>query len=183
MKVVWSDQRELRNIEKPAAVVEYERRLQQALLWHGKLDRFSSFRPKPGSVVTNRAAKAAEIKNKCDRAFEDTYEHLQEIFAADPTVQLWFDRDLDFSFDTHINIDPDSMPRVITSRSANNMGDAKSTFGFKSKKEVKLDALRSALGELENELLGDKERKANAEKDAEMARQLKNKLAKLKTTD
>lgn len=183
MTRAWQEQKELRSIKKPASVAKYEKLLHQAVLWHGKLDRFSSYKPKSATVIVDRAAKTAEIKNKCDRAFEDAFEHLQEIFAADPTVQIWFDRALDFSFETQLGIDPESMPRVITSRSPDNMGDVKATFGQKSKREIKLEALRAAMAELEFELLGDKEKVEKKKQDVEMAKQLKSKLAKLKAMD
>ena len=102
----WAEQKELRNIKVPSAVKEYEQMLQEAVMWHGRLDAYSGRNPKVSKIIINRTKKAEEIKNKTDGLFERAYEKLQEIIHADKSLAQWFDRDIDFSFGTHIDISP-----------------------------------------------------------------------------
>jgi hypothetical protein len=47
----WAEQKELRNIEVPSAVKEYEQMLQEAVMWHGRLDAYSGRNPKTGEMI------------------------------------------------------------------------------------------------------------------------------------
>jgi len=172
----------LRNIEVPSAVKEYEQMLQEAVMWHGKLDSYSGRNPKVGKVIVNRIKKADEIKNKTDGLFERAYEKLQEIISADKTLAVWFDRDIDFSFDSDISLDSDGMPRLITSKSANNLaqGRLQQLHGWKTKAQVKLDVMALALEELDKQERTAEEIEAELKQNQQQAEKLKGMLAKLK---
>lgn len=178
----WAEQKELRNIEVPSAVKEYEQMLQEAVMWHGKLDSYSGRNPKVGKVIVNRIKKADEIKNKTDGLFERAYEKLQEIISKDKTLAVWFDRDIDFSFDSDISLDSDGMPRLITSKSANNLaqGRLQQLHGWKTKAQVKLDVMALALEELAKQERTAEEIEAELKQNQQQAEKLKGMLAKLK---
>ncbi len=177
----WAEQQELRKIEVPSAVKEYEQMLQEAVMWHGKLDSYSGRNPKVGKVIVNRIKKADEIKNKTDGLFERAYEKLQEIISEDKTLAVWFDRDIDFSFDSDISLDSDGMPRLITSKSANNLakGRLQALHGWRTKAQVKLDVMALALEELVRQERTAEEIEAELKQNKQRAETLKGMLAKL----
>ncbi|MBU3581336.1 hypothetical protein ICN19_04835 [Polynucleobacter sp. AP-Capit-er-40B-B4] len=178
----WAEQQELREIKPPQEVKEYEQMLQEAVMWHGKLDSYSGRNPKVGKVIVNRIKKADEIKNKTDGLFERAYEKLQEIISKDKTLAVWFDRDIDFSFDSDISLDSDGMPRLITSKSANNLaqGRLQQLHGWKTKAQVKLDVMALALEELVKQERTAEEIEAELKQNQQQAEKLKGMLANLK---
>jgi hypothetical protein len=178
----WAEQKELRNIEVPEAVKEYEQMLQEAVMWHGRLDAYSGRNPKVGKVIVNRKKVMEGTKNKTDGLFERAYEKLQEIIGADKSLVIWFDRGIDFSFNTHLGIDPVRMPRVITSKSLENQaeGALASAYGWQTKAKVKLDVLSLALEELDKQERTTEEIEAELKQNQQQAEKLKGMLAKLK---
>jgi len=178
----WAEQKELRNIEVPEPVKQYEQMLQEAVMWHGRLDAYSGRNPKAGKIIVNRRKIINEMKNKTDGLFESAYEKLQEIIGADKSLAMWFDRGIDFSFNTHLGIEPTLMPRVITSKSLENQaeGALASAYGWQTKAKVKLDILRLALEELDKQEHTAEEIEAELERNKQQAEKLKGMLAKLK---
>ena len=178
----WAEQKELRNIEVPEAVKEYEQMLQEAVMWHGRLDAYSGRNPKVGKVIVNRKKVMEDTKNKTDGLFERAYEKLQEIIGADKSLMVWFDRGIDFSFNTHLGIDPVRMPRVITSKSLENLsqGQFKTLHNWQTMAEVKLDVLSLALDELDKQERTAEEIETELERNKQQAEKLKGMLAKLK---
>ena len=178
----WAEQKELRNIEVPEAVKEYEQMLQEAVMWHGRLDAYSGRNPKAGKVIVNRKKVMEDTKNKTDGLFERAYEKLQEIIGADKSLMVWFDRGIDFSFNTHLGIDPVRMPRVITSKSLENLsqGQFKTLHNWQTMAEVKLDVLSLALDELDKQERTAEEIEAELKQNQQQAEKLKGMLAKLK---
>jgi len=63
-----------------------------------------------------------------------------ECFVADLAIQIWFDRSLERDC---YGIDPDSMPRVVTSRSLSNLSSG--AVHVRTKRDIKLEALQLAL--------------------------------------
>lgn len=108
-------QRELRNDvkDKPSAVREYERRLKLALLAYNKAE---------GASSRGRHIAAKRYFAQAETLFERLLEYLQEIIEADRSLCVWFDRDTSWTADSEANIDPVSIPRVVTSRSLDNRG-------------------------------------------------------------
>lgn len=178
----WAEQQELRKIEVPSEVKEYEQMLQEAVMWHGRLDAYSGRNPKVGKVIVNRKKIVDDMKNKTDGLFERAYEKLQEIIGADKSLMVWFDRGIDFSFNTHLGIDPVRMPRVITSKSLENLsqGQFKTLHNWQTMAEVKLDVLSLALDELDKQERTAEEIEAELKQTQQQAEKLKGMLAKLK---
>ena len=72
-------------------------------------------------------------------------EILQEIVAADASLQMWFDRGLDFGHGSLVDAQLGNLPRVITSRSL----DRQTTDSrLMSKREVKIAAVEWAISAL-----------------------------------
>ena len=178
----WAEQQELRKIEVPSEVKEYEQMLQEAVMWHGRLDAYSGRNPKVGKVIVNRKKIVDDMKNKTDGLFERAYEKLQEIIGADKSLMVWFDRGIDFSFNTHLGIDPVRMPRVITSKCLENLsqGQFKTLHNWQTMAEVKLDVLSLALDELDKQERTAEEIETELERNKQQAEKLKGMLAKLK---
>ncbi|MGY0194620.1 hypothetical protein ACWA7J_06035 [Leptothrix sp. BB-4] len=142
----WEDQKKLRDslVSKPAAVLTYEARLKKALFEYGKAEHYSeSADTLPSSPHDGLKAHQRGYR-KCETLLEGLIEYLEEQLAADPGLQVWFDRPLVFGWDGDITPSPSDMPRVVTSRSRERLGDGRLT-GMLSKREVKLQALVAAL--------------------------------------
>ena len=72
-------------------------------------------------------------------------EILQEIVAADASIQMWFDRGLDFGHGSLVDAQLGNLPRVVTSRSS----DRQTTDSrLMSKREVKIAAVEWAISAL-----------------------------------
>lgn len=177
MEAEWKQQQQLRQQKKPAEILKYEKLLKTAVMLHGKLDALSGRRLKDAKAG-NRMEALKALSGKCSSAFEDAWTYLDEIVSADQGLRIWFDRDIDFGFDTAMAIDPASMPRVITSRSLDNVGSVGEVFGWKTKKQVQLDALILAKLALENALATN--RSALDEAEFKKEQELRSKLTALK---
>lgn len=63
------------------------------------------------------------MDSKCESLCEDALEILQEIIAADASLQMWFDRNLDFGHGSLIDASLGNLPRLVTSRSIEKQHD------------------------------------------------------------
>lgn len=185
MEAAWAEQLALRKPAKPEGVKSYEQLLNKAVVLHGQLDAYSGRKPKTKQLQAGRADRIADLKNRTDRAFEDALERLQEIAAADSSVQVWFDRDLDFSFNTSIGLNPIDMPRVVTSRSMDNMGQGqiRNVFGMRTRMEIKIEALETAQMALQKQARSAVQQAADSQKAGADAAKLRGLLGKLKKRD
>lgn len=174
MAEAWEQQTQLRDEEKPADVLSYEKKLTEGLLLYGKADQSSASTTKRTNEF--QRTKSEEFEHKAVSIFEDALECLQEMIDRDPSLQRWFDRPLDFSARSEINTDPTSMPRVVTSRSVENLGNVKAAFGWKSKMQIKAEALEQAMIDLETELASTSAKNAKSDAEADMVLRLKSKL-------
>lgn len=127
--------------DKPAAVKEYERRLRLAFLAYNKAEEAST---------RERHAVAKKHFYKAEALFERALEHLQEVVAADSSLSVWFDRDTTWSADGDVGLDPISIPRVVTSRSLDNMGGGLKS-QLQTKREVKVAAIERTLWTLDED--------------------------------
>ena len=66
---------------------------------------------------------AYKLDSKCESLCEDALEILQEIVAADASLQIWFDRNLDFGHGILIDASHGNLPRLVTSRSIEKLRD------------------------------------------------------------
>ena len=183
MRSAWKEQIELRFIKKPEEVAEYEKLLQDALMRYGQYERYSARKTSRSNVIVDRQKRAKELGRKAERSFERALEFLDEIISADQSLQIWFDRQLDFTAESNISLDPIGMPRVITSKSLDNglLGQAGSRFGvIKNKRQVKIDALEDALAELDRSAITTEQERIEREQEADDNVKLKVLLSKLK---
>ena len=63
------------------------------------------------------------MDSKYEGLCEDALEILQEIVAADASLQIWFDRHLDFEHGSLIDASLGNLPRLVTSRSIEKLLD------------------------------------------------------------
>lgn len=177
MSDAWTEQKQLRDEEKPADILEYEKKLSEGLLLYGKAEQGSA--PTAQRTRKNQPTKSEEFESKAVSIFENALERLQEMIDRDPSLQIWFDRNLDFLAGSHISADPRGMPRIVTSRSIENLGSARNAFGLKTKQEIKIESLEQAALGLEKELASKSLKKAKSDEEEEMALHLKSKLKAL----
>ena len=91
-------------------IIEYERRLKAATFAYNKADSKSQ--------KGHRSAK--KMFGASDTLFERLSEYLTEKMAGNGALEIWFDRPLATGAEDSFGLDPDSFPKIITSRSLNN---------------------------------------------------------------
>ena len=106
----WQEQLELRNEfkDKPSDLKRYEEKLKQATFNYNRAEGYSS---------KGKHSTAKKFYNKSESLCEEALEILQEIVAADASLQIWFDRNLDFGHGSLIDASLGNLPRLVTSRS------------------------------------------------------------------
>jgi hypothetical protein len=136
----YREQEQLREIlaNKPKVITEYERRLKAAMFSYNKADNKS---------VKGQHKSAHKMFNYTDTLFERLAEYLSEKIAGDLDLEAWFDRAVETTPENSFGLDPDSFPKIITSRSLNNKGGGY-LINKRTIREVKVDAVQSMLDEL-----------------------------------
>jgi hypothetical protein len=131
----WQEQLELREElkDKPSELKRYEEKLNKAQIMRNRADAYHR---------KGRKAAASSLDAKCESLCEDALEILHEIVTSDPSLQLWFDRELDFSHGSLIDANLSSLPRLVTSRSNEKQRD---DIRAMSKREVKLSVVERAM--------------------------------------
>lgn len=128
----WVNEKERRRSmygEKPDAIREYESRLSKAILTYNRADSYSQQR---------KHAAAKKFMALSQVQFEHALEWLEESLGLDPSLQAWLDRPFDRG---DAGLDPDSIPRLVTSRSAaRQAGVAKQTIAG-----IKLQVVSAAI--------------------------------------
>ena len=83
--IEWQEQLELREEfkDKPDELKRYEDKLKEAIMMR---DRSEAYHRKGKRSATYK------LDTKCESLCEDALEILQEIVAADASLQIWFDR-------------------------------------------------------------------------------------------
>ena len=76
-----------------------------------------------GCSSKGKKVAALSADAKCESLCEDALEILQEIVAADASLQIWFDRNLDFEHGSLIDASLGNLPRLVTSRSIEKLSD------------------------------------------------------------
>ena len=135
----YCEQEQLREMlgDKPKEITEYERRLKAARFAYNKADSKSQ--------KGHRSAK--KIFGASDTLFERLSEYLTEKMAGNGALETWFDRPLATGAEDSFGLDPDSFPKIITSRSLNNKGGGY-LVNKRTIREVKVDAVQRVLEEL-----------------------------------
>lgn len=135
----WHAEKTIRNEskDKPPDIKEYEEILRHAHFINNKADALSR----------RGKASASKMRDEATKQYERAIERLQEVISAQPELQVWFDRSLDFEAGSDIAPDYHSVPRVVTSRSLENASDG--MHGAKrSKRHIKIEVVKRALQEL-----------------------------------
>lgn len=100
--------------DKPSELKRYEYKLKEAIMMRNRYDAFHR---------KDKKSAASKLDGKCESLCEDALEILQEIVAADASLQIWFDRNLDFAHGSLIDASLGNLPRLVTSRSIEKLSD------------------------------------------------------------
>ena len=92
-----------------------------------------------------KKAAAYKLDSKCESLCEDALEILQEIVAADASLQIWFDRNLDFAHGSLIDASLGNLPRLVTSRSIKKQHDVSHIM---KKLDVKIGVVERAINNI-----------------------------------
>ena len=114
--VEWQEQLEIREElkDKPDELKRYEDKLKEAIMMRNRSDAYHR---------KGRKSAAYKLDSKCESLCENALEILQEIVAADASLQIWFDRNLDFEHGSLIDASLGNLPRLVTSRSIEKLRD------------------------------------------------------------
>ena len=94
--------------DKPSELKRYEDKLKEAIIMRNRSEAYHR---------KGKKTAAYKLDRKCESLCEDALEILQEIVAADASLQIWFDRHLDFEHGSLIDASLGNLPRLVTSRS------------------------------------------------------------------
>jgi hypothetical protein len=100
--------------DKPDELKRYDDKLKEAIMMRNRSDAYHR--------KGNKFA-AYKLDGKCESLCENALEILQEIVAADASLQIWFDRHLDFEHGSLIDASLGNLPRLVTSRSIEKLSD------------------------------------------------------------
>ena len=114
--IEWQEQLKLREElkDKPGELKRYEDKLKEAIMMRNRSDAYHR---------KGKKSAAYKLDSKCESLCEDALEILQEIVAADASLQIWFDRNLDFGHGSLIDASLGNLPRLVTSRSIEKLRD------------------------------------------------------------
>jgi tetratricopeptide (TPR) repeat protein len=133
-KQMLEQQKQVKNFASHGSA-EYDKWLKKGLFHYHKADsgRFNKL-------------DSRKFFNKAEACFERAIEQLQQDIYQDGTVQLAYDRVLDFSANGSISLDPIGMPRRLSSRSLDNIGHVSNGVRVKKKKrDFKMDIIKLSL--------------------------------------
>ena len=100
--------------DKPSELKRYEDKLKEAIMMRNRSDAYHR---------KGKKSAAYKLDGKCESLCEDALEILQEIVAADASLQIWFDRHVDFGQGSLIDASLGNLPRLVTSRSIEKLSD------------------------------------------------------------
>ena len=114
--VEWDTQKLFREElkDKPSELTRYQDKLKEAIMMRNRSDDYHR---------KGKKSAAYKLDSKCESLCEDALEILQEIVAADASLQIWFDRHLDFEHGSLIDANLGNLPRLVTSRSIEKLRD------------------------------------------------------------
>jgi hypothetical protein len=134
----WQEQLALRETlkDKPSELKRYEEKLKEAIMMRNRSDAYHR---------KGNKASAYKLDSKCESLCEDALEIVQEIVQHDASLQIWFDRDLDFGHGSLIDASIGNLPRLVTSRSIEKQrGDIRAM----SKMQVKLSVVERVISSI-----------------------------------
>ena len=114
--VEWDTQKLFREElkDKPSELTRYQDKLKEAIMMRNRSDDYHR---------KGKKSAAYKLDSKCESLCEDALEILQEIVAVDASLQIWFDRNLDFGHGSLIDASLGNLPRLVTSRSIEKLRD------------------------------------------------------------
>ena len=112
----WDTQKHFRKElkDKPSELKRYEDKLKEAIMMRNRSNAYHR---------KGKMSPAYKLDSKCESLCEEALEILQEIVAADASLQIWFDRNLDFGHGSLIDASLGNLPRLVTSRSIEKLSD------------------------------------------------------------
>jgi hypothetical protein len=137
----WSNTVDQRNLlsRKSGTIIEYEELLKKAILLYNR-----------GEAASQRGRQSARpLHAKAQTAFEKALLYLEEQLSINPSLQIWLDRQCDFTVRNYPNLDPFSVPRAITSRSLDNQSGRISE-KIDSKRQCKIRAVEAEIEQIKN---------------------------------
>ena len=140
----WQYQQTLRDEvkQKPDEIVDYEQRLRKATLMYNRAEHYSH---------KGNRAQVEKFKSANTRELEALLERYAEILHRDPSMTVWFDRQLNFEAGGDAAADIAKIPRVITSKSIEAQSGGGLLSGKQSKREVKIAVVEHAIDRLRYE--------------------------------
>lgn len=87
--------------------------------WKEQLALREELKDKPSELKRYEAKlrkTAGSLDAKCESLCEDTLEILHEVVTADPSLQLWFNRELDFALGSSIDANLSTLPHLYISQ-------------------------------------------------------------------
>jgi hypothetical protein len=116
VEIEWDTQKLSREElkDKPIELTRYQDKLKEAIMMRNRSDAYHR---------KGKKSTAYKLDSKCESLCEDALEILQEIVAADASLQIWFDRHLDFGHGSLIDACLGNLPRLVTSRSIEKLHD------------------------------------------------------------
>ena len=112
----WDTQKNFREElkDKPDELKRYEDKLKEAIMMRNRSDAYHR---------KGKKSAGYKLDSKCESLCEDALEILQELVSDDASVQIWFDRSLDFKHGSLIDASLGNLPRLVTSRSIEKLSD------------------------------------------------------------
>ena len=142
LELSWSDEKESRQLKKPAEIIAYQKRMKLGCIFYGKMEKYSL-----GSSKNTRLSY--KFANKADSIFEVAIDYIQEAVRANSEISIWLDRDVF----TEASCCPVGIPRVIGSKNAECLVKQKRPYPKLSKREITIQFLEITLRELVDEPL------------------------------
>lgn len=132
LESAWQEQLDLRNQlkNKPDEIRDYEKALKRTIFLENKAKGARAKAPNSAGKL----ARAAET------AFEQLYEKLDEIIAADCTLSGWFDREVRSDASNAPDLSSEDAPRVVTAKSGRGYAS-----GIRSKRDTKIAVIEHEL--------------------------------------
>ena len=139
----WQEQQELRDElkNKPLAVREYEQRLHIANFYNSRAE----------ALEAKGSNAHSQFEDQALNEYAEALAVIQEQVQADPSLQVWFDRDVFGDSDCQVYPAATHMPLPVTSRSKDNKGGGMLS-RLQTKTETKLHVVEYAIANLEREL-------------------------------
>jgi hypothetical protein len=134
----WESQQQIREElqDKLSELQRYEDKLKEAIMMRNRSDAHHQ---------KGKKSAAYKLDSKCESLCEDALEILQEIVAAHASLQIWFDRNLDFGHGSLIDASLGNLPRLVASRSIEKQHDDSRIV---KKLDVKIGAVERAINNI-----------------------------------